>query len=52
MIKAQENVANIIEPTTRSPCWAHLDHLKKDNEGVIDPNMLLELVEKAVILVG
>ena len=25
--------------------WAHLDHLEKDNEGVIDLNMLLELVE-------
>ena len=32
--------------------WEHVDHLKKDNEGVIDLNMLLELVEQCVILVG
>ena len=31
---------------------AHLDHLKKDNEGVIDLNKLLKLVEQCVILVG
>ena len=31
---------------------AHLDHLKKDNEGVIDLNMLLELAEQCVIPVG
>ena len=31
---------------------AHLDHLKKDNEVVIDLNMLLELIEHCVILVG
>ena len=32
--------------------WANLDHLKKDDECVIDLNMLLELVEQSVILVG
>ena len=35
--------------------WAHLDNLKKDNEdneGVIDINMLIELVAQCLILVG
>ena len=32
--------------------WAGLDHLKKDNEGVIDLNKLLELVEQWVIFIG
>ena len=32
--------------------WAHLSRLKKNNEGVIDLNMLLELVEQCLILVG
>ena len=32
--------------------WTHLDHLKKDNKGVINFNMLSELVEQCVILVG
>ena len=32
--------------------WAQLDHFKKDNEGAIDLNKLLELVEQCVILVG
>ena len=35
--------------------WAHLDYLKKDNEdneGVIDLNMLIELVAQCLILVG
>ena len=49
-MKAQENLANLTGPLGR--LWAHLDHLKKDNEGVIDLNMLLELVEQCVILVG
>ena len=31
--------------------WARLDHLKKDNEGVIDLNKLLELVEQWVIFI-
>ena len=48
LIKAQENLTNIMGPLGRF--WAHLDHLKKDNEGVIDLNMLLELVEQCVIL--
>ena len=43
-------MANIMGPLGR--LWAHLDHLKKNNEGVIDLNMLLELVEQCVILVG
>ena len=30
----------------------NLNHLKKDNEGVIDLNMLLELVEQCVTLIG
>ena len=50
LIKAQENLTNIIEPQSR--LWAHLGHLRKDNEGVIDLNILLELVEIYVILVG
>ena len=29
--------------------WARLDHLKKDHEGVIDLNKLLELVEQWVL---
>ena len=48
-MKAQENLTNIMEALRR--LWGHLDHLKKDNEGVIDFNMLLELVEQCVILV-
>ena len=31
--------------------WARLDHLKKDNEGVIDVNKLLELLEQWVIFI-
>ena len=31
--------------------WARLDHLKKDNEGFIDLNKLLELVEQWVIFI-
>ena len=33
MMKAQENLRNIMGPLGRH--WAHLDHLKKDNVGVI-----------------
>ena len=50
LVKAQENLTNIMGPLGRH--WAHLDHLKKGNEGVIDLTMLLELVEQCVILVG
>ena len=32
--------------------WAQLDHFRKDNEGAIDLNKLLELVEQCVILAG
>ena len=32
--------------------WAHLDHLQNDNDGVIDLNKLLEIVEQCVILIG
>ena len=50
LMKGQENLTNLMGQLR---ClWAHLDHLKKDNEGVIDLNMLLELVEQCVILVG
>ena len=49
-MKAQQNLANIMGPLAR--LWAHLDYLKKDNECVIDLNMLLDLVEQCVILVG
>ena len=38
LMKAQENLTNIMGPLVR--LWAHLDHLRKDNEGVIDLNML------------
>ena len=31
--------------------WANLDDLKKENEGVIDLNLLVKLVEQCVILV-
>ena len=48
-MKAQENLSNIMGPLGR--LWAHLDHLKEDNEGAIDLNMLLELVEQCLILV-
>ena len=48
-MKAQENLRIIMGPLC---CfWAHLDHLKKDNEGLIDLNKLLELVEQCIILV-
>ena len=50
VMKAQENLTNIMGPLGR--LWEHLDYLKKDNESVIDLNMLLELVEPYVILVG
>ena len=50
LTKAQENLTNIMGPL--GCLWAYLDHLKKDNEGVIDLNILLELVEQCVILVG
>ena len=50
LMKAHENLTNIIGPLDR--LWEHLDHLKKDNERIIDLNMLLELVEQCVILVG
>ena len=49
-MKAQENLSNTMGPLGR--LWAHLDHLKEDNEGAIDLNMLLELVEQCLILVG
>ena len=47
-MEAQGNLTNIMRPLGR--LWAHLDHLKKDNECVIDLNILLELVEPCVIL--
>ena len=50
LMKALKNLTNIMRPLGR--LWAHLDHLKKDNEGVTDLNMLLELVEQCVILVA
>ena len=50
LMKGQEDLTNLMGPL--GCLWAHLDHLKKDNEGVIDLNMLLELVEQCVILVG
>ena len=50
LMKAQDNLTNTIGPLDR--LWAHLDHLERDNEGVIDLNKLLELVEQYLILVG
>ena len=50
LIKAQENLTNIIEPLGH--LWAHLDHLKMENEDVIDLNLLVELVKQCVIPVG
>ena len=50
LIKAQENLINIMGPLCR--IWAHLNHLKKANEGVIDLNMLLELVDQCVMFIG
>ena len=51
LMKAQKNLTNIMGPLH---CfWPHLDHVKKDNEGVIDlNNILLEITEQCVILVG
>ena len=49
LIKAQEHLTNIMGQL--AGLWAHLYHLKKDNEGVIDLNELLELVEQCVILI-
>ena len=40
LMKAQENLRNIMGPLGR--LWAHLDHLKKDNEGVIDCEKLAD----------
>ena len=40
LMKAQENLRNIMGPLGR--LWAHLDHLKKDNEGVIDCETLAD----------
>ena len=49
-MRAQKNLTNI---TGLLGCpWRHRDHLKKDNAGVVDLNMLLELVDQCVILVG
>ena len=50
LMKEQENLTNIMGPLGR--LWVHLDHLKKDNEGVIDLIKLLELVKQCAILVG
>ena len=50
LMKEQENLTNIMGPLGR--LWVHLDHLKKDNEGVIDLIKLLELVKQYAILVG
>ena len=47
LMKVQEHLTNIKGPL--GTLWAHLDHLKKDNECVIDINMLLELVDQCVI---
>ena len=50
LMKTKKNLTNIMGPV--GCLCAHLDHLKKDNEGVIDLNMLLEVVEQCAILVG
>ena len=50
LMKGQENLANIMGPLGR--LWVHLDHLKKDNEGVSDLIKLLELVKQYAILAG
>ena len=50
MMKGQENLTNIMGPLGR--LWVHLDHLKKDNEGVSDLIKLLELVKQYAILAG
>ena len=43
LMKAQENFTNMMGPFG---CLVeHLNHLRKDNEGVTDLNKLLELVE-------
>ena len=49
-MKAQKNLTNIMGQLGR--LWAHLDHLKIDNKGVLYLNKLLELVDQCVILVG
>ena len=50
LMKAKENLTNIMGVLGR--LWAHLDHIGKDNEDVIDFNKPLELVEQCVIIVG
>ena len=50
LMKAQENLTNIMEPLDHPSTY--LDHLEKDNEGVLDFNKLLELAEQCVIFVG
>ena len=50
LMKEQENLTNIMGPLGR--LWVHLDHLKKDNEGVSDLIKLLELVKQYAILAG
>ena len=47
LIKGQENLTNTMGPL--GCLCANLDHLKKDNQSVIDLNMLLELVEQYVV---
>ena len=49
-MKEQQNLTNIMGPL--ACLWAHLYHLKKDNQGVIDFNVLLELVDQCIILIG
>ena len=50
LIKTKENLTNIMGLLGR--LWAHLDHIRKDKEDVIDFNKPLELVEQCVIIVG
>ena len=50
LIKTKENLTNIMGLLGR--LWAHLDHIRKDKEDVIDFNKPLELVEQCVITVG
>lgn len=50
LMKAQGNLINIMGPLGR--LLEYLDHLKSDDKGVIDLDLLMKLVDQCVVLVG
>ena len=49
-MKAQKNLTITVRKLVR--LWENLDHFKKEKKGLIDLNLLLELAEKCLILIG